>query len=184
MGNGVDIDHQDVYGKTALHVVVERNDPNSKPIVEALLQAGADPRAADYDGATPSEVSKRCNEIIRTVFEKPPMVEGPPILAQRKLRLKQPPPGDGAKACEKAQIIATDLFYIKGPETDRNLRPERHVPAYNSVLNLIYSPETNIEDMFKSKRRENDLEQKPFCRWYHVPSNNVSTSTCSLLVYS
>jgi len=184
MGNGVDIEHQDFYGKTALHIAVERDDPDSKPIIEALLQAGADPRTPNNIGVTPGEISKQCDEIIRTVFEKPPMVEGPPILAQRKLRLKQPPPGDGARACEKAQIIATDLFNIKGPETGHNLKPEKHVWAYNSVLNLIYSPKTNIEDMFRSKRRDNDLNQKPFCRWYHVPSNNVSTSTCSSPIYN
>jgi len=50
---GVNVNARTMAGCTPLHLACRRSHPNQFPIIQALLQAGADPNAADGSGETP-----------------------------------------------------------------------------------------------------------------------------------
>ena len=172
-GNVV-INSPDSEGMTALHRAVLSNKKNSARIVQELIKAGADRWAEDWERVTPEILAKRkqTRSAIKKCFKKPPMVEGPPVRVQRTLK-KHTPHGDGIAACEQTEMAATEIFFISGGEENPEERPEKHSPVYPSVNELIYS-EMSIDDMFMSVRSRKYITAKPFCRWYHLPANNVS----------
>lgn len=168
----VDIDHQDSYGRTALHQAVLCQEGNkSRPMVEELLKAGADPWIEDTKGVDPDTLSKdpRINIATRRLFEKRPLVEGPPAIPQSRLVRKMPPQGDATEACHETEMVATEVFFITGDK-----KPEKHLPNYPQVDGLIYS-DAPVDDNFQETRRRK-FKKKPFCRWYHIPTNNVSSN--------
>jgi hypothetical protein len=174
----VHIDNPDSEGMTALHRAVLYNRTNTGRIVEELIRAGADRWAVNSRGLTPEDLSKQegISDTIKNLFLRPPMVEGPPVRVQKRLK-KHTPQGDGIAACEKTEMAATEVFFIAGDENKPENRPEKHSPVYPSVNKLIYSEET-VDGIFASVRNEN-ITAKPFCRWYHLPTNNVSLVTLS-----
>ena len=50
---GVNVNARTVTGTTPLHMASRVSDANQLPILQALLDAGADPNVADFDGYTP-----------------------------------------------------------------------------------------------------------------------------------
>ena len=73
-------------------------------------------------------------------------------------------------ACKTA-MAATEVFFIPGDQVLPEKRPEKHKPVYPSVNELIYS-EKSVDDIFAEVC--NGITARPFCRWYHLPGNNVS----------
>jgi len=51
--DGVNVDARDYSGRTPLHLASGISDANQLPIIQALLEAGADPNVADNIGSTP-----------------------------------------------------------------------------------------------------------------------------------
>ena len=51
--DGVNVNARSMTGRTPLHMAFCRIHANHLPIIQALLQAGADPNATDEDGETP-----------------------------------------------------------------------------------------------------------------------------------
>jgi pimeloyl-ACP methyl ester carboxylesterase len=168
----VPINSRDSEGMTALHRAVLHNGEKTGQIVLQLLKAGADRWVENSEGLTPGQLSKSKNtrNDIKQCFENPPMVEGPPIQVQKIL--KRTPTGDGIAACEKTIMVVTEMFYIDNEAGKPEGRPEKHSPVSSSVNNLIYSEES-IEARFTSVCSDFP-NAKPFCRWYHLPANNVS----------
>ena len=123
---------------------------------------------------TPEILAKRkqTRPAIKKCFIKPPIVEGPAVRVQRTLK-KHTPHGDGIAACEQTDMAATEIFLYPAMKKNLEKRPERHSPVYPSVDELIYS-EMSIDEMFMFVCSRKYMTAKPFCRWYHLPANNVS----------
>jgi hypothetical protein len=175
LGSGkINLDLQDNAGNTALHKVVLKHGENSKQIAEELLKDGANPYVKNFDGKTPDQLASQLegDESIglKELFQRKPLVEGPRIV--RKPPKFQPPQGDEIKACNATQAVATEIFHIYDDE-DENKSPERHLAVYPTVMKLVYSP-TTMNDIFESVRPAN-VPKNAFCRWYHIPANNVSS---------
>jgi hypothetical protein len=71
-------------------------------------------------------------------------------------------------------------------DVPKDSSPEQHVSPYPSVMKLIYSTgstdETQskdgtrrIDEIIKAVRPDDAKEKTSFCRWHHIPSNNVSS---------
>lgn len=156
----LDIDHKDNLGNTALHIAVQGN---RRETVKELLKAGANPDIRNRQKQKPKHLPG-IEFGITNLLKKPPLVEGPPAQPQRELKVSQPPRGAGIAACKSTEMVATEMFLIEGKEN--------HLTTYPSIHDLIYT-ETVVEKMLKSER-STDITQEPYCRWYHIPANNVS----------
>jgi hypothetical protein len=172
----VELDSKDIDGMTALHLVVlnPAGKTNSKKIAEELMKAGADPYVENSAGHTPETLVESLDDDsggiktgLRQLFERPPLVEGPRVKKKPPLQ-RNPTPGGEQEACKATETVATEIFNI----TDDDKSPERHMTAYPSVLDLVYSDRT-IDEIFDSVRPDN-IRGGAFCRWYHIPANNVS----------
>jgi hypothetical protein len=175
LGSGkVKLDLQDTSCNTALHKVVLKHGENSKQIAEELLKAGADPYVENLKGETPDQLASELEDDeslgLKELFQRKPLVEGPRVV--RKPPKLQAPQGDEIKACNATQAVATEIFRIYDDE-DENKSPERHLAVYPTVMKLVYSP-TAMNDIFESVRPAN-VPKNGFCRWYHIPANNVSS---------
>jgi hypothetical protein len=172
----IDIDHQDVHGMTALHLAVRCNKPESTEIIEELLRSGADryivnrhkKRQEDaYHMAT--DHPRKIIHPIRKLFHNPWLVEVESNQLKDHLILGDPPEPFGVWACQKSDIIATELFYIKGKHNC-----ERHLKVGKTVEKFIYAKKS-VEGIFSSARpKDSGKELQPHCQWYHIPANNVS----------
>lgn len=197
LGTGeAELDLRDDTGNTALHRVVLNPGINSKKIAEELLIAGAslsvknlkgqtpkklaedrlDP--VSIDGApeeTPEQVSKDCAKRLsdlHELFTKPPLVEGPRTKSNPpKFRLPQ---GNEITACDKTRAVATEVFDISDSENGMQSR-ERHMAVYPTILDLLSQSKTM--DLIFGAVRPLNVTKPAFCRWYHIPANNVSFKT-------
>lgn len=172
--DSININSPDSEEMTALHRVVLRNKEDSAQIVEEPIKFGVDRWAGEKnDQVTPTPImlAEKTQTLpsIRKWFKRPPMVEGPHVRVQRKLK-KHILQADGIAACKLTDVAATEIFHIRG-----DTRPEKHSLMYHSVYKLIYSDDKeSVSEMFESVRSMKFSEKKPFCRWYHLPANNVS----------
>ena len=175
--DSININSPDSEGMTALHRAVLRNTEDSAQIVEELIKFGADRWAGEKnDQVTPTPImlAEKTQTLpsIRRWFKQPPMVEGPHVRVQRKLK-KHILHADGIAACKLTDVAATEIFHIHG-----DTRPEKHSLMYHSVYKLIYSDDKeSVSQMFESVRSVKFSEKKTF-----LPLVSSSSQQCELLL--
>ncbi|KAI9644763.1 hypothetical protein NHQ30_006790 [Ciborinia camelliae] len=172
----LDIDHQNNQGDTALHLAVTNNasQDTKREMILSLLRAGANPEIRNHDKKKPKQLVSKSDIGIKNIFTKDrPLVEGPLIQPRKRLEKSIPPGREGIKACQSVEMFVTEMYYTKDSKT---LVPERHWTMYKTVYDLIYAQRPgSVESMLDSERSKNIQEsEKPHCRWYHIPENNVS----------
>ncbi|OMP88806.1 Ankyrin-2 [Diplodia seriata] len=160
----VDLDRQDIYGNTALHISIGSSFSHSPDMVWDLLKAGANTGVKNLDGASPETMAleEKANIFIKGHFEKRPLVEGP--IGPRTLVRGNPGNPNARAACSKTGMVAREIF--KPTES----KPDRHLPVYKSVHDFVYTDE-NIDSFFRAAHHENP--GIALCRWYHIPMNNI-----------
>ncbi|KAL1622084.1 hypothetical protein SLS54_005149 [Diplodia seriata] len=161
----VDLDRQDIYGNTALHISIGSSFSHSPDMVWDLLKAGANTGVKNLDGASPETMAleEKANIFIKGHFEKRPLVEGP--IGPRTLVRGNPGNPNARAACSKTGMVAREIF--KPTES----KPDRHLPVYKSVHDFVYTDE-NIDSFFRAAHHENP--GIALCRWYHIPMNNMA----------
>jgi hypothetical protein len=177
LGKGsADIALQDNKGQSALHIAVQRalrfpgqrdELPGDKfKVVELLLAKGADAKALDRDGRSATNLADFSqNKEIKSLLEKPPLVEGPSASITHEWRKPMPPDDPNAvSVCENFRATLTEFFLIKG-------RENRIIDKHASVYEVLYEqgPESIL-----NHDRPSTLRQTRTCRWFHLPANNVS----------
>lgn len=167
---------QDNRGQSALHLAVQtalrpkaRGDglqEDKSNVVELLLEKGADAKALDKTGRSAADLANDSqNKELKLLLAKPPLVEGPSQSMKPKWEKPKPPGNSNAvSVCKKFRATLTEFFLIG--ETEK-----RNIEKHASVYEVLYDqgPESILNDV-----RQPTVEEKRTCRWFHIPSNNVS----------
>lgn len=158
----VDVNGQDRSGRTALHSCATGN-PSSMDMIERLLEAGASPYLKDSKGKSPLDIS---NEDTRERLNRPVQIPSEPDHLVKGF----PATEDANRACERTSMVVTEIFTADRAGQVKDF----HVPLYTKVSDLIYTDQ-GVERMFEHLHRPENRE-RPVCRWYHIPMNNVRCS--------
>lgn len=172
----LDIDHQNNHGNTALHLAVTNSayQEVKREMILSLLKAGANPDIANRNKKKPKQLASKSDLGIKYLFTKNrPLVEGPLIQPRKRLKKSSPPGDEAIKACKSVEMFVTEMYFIKDSETRV---PEQHWTMYRTIYDLIYAQRPGtVESMLDGERSNNVKDsEKPYCRWYHIPENNVS----------
>jgi hypothetical protein len=173
---GVEFDHQDNDGNTALHLAVRSKKDGSYDIAEELLKTGAEMYISNKEKPpkTARSLSREVGiELIRKLLHHPPAIRGPPERKRDFLDKTMPPNHWGDRACTRNWVAGTEVFLT--PSNDKNAPEpvETHRNFYSSIKRFIYS-ETSIEDICVKERPLGQKDSAPEWRWYHIPSNNMA----------
>src|ERR1700722_13349268 len=162
---GADVALQDQNGDSALHLAV-RNGSANVNIVDMLLQRGADVNLRNRTGMSVLELASHCNvqEPIMHILQHRPLIKGPLEDAVEHGRSPAPPHLSSAiLACHDFRATLAEFYLID--------KQEQFVCERPSVYELLYEngPETILEAVRSTK-----VSEKPRCKWYHLPANNVT----------
>ena len=171
---GANVNISDNEGMRAIHFAVMKKEPD---IIRLLLQKNAEIKAQNNKGQSAVDLAEQGQgqgegdafldkgRAVLDLLKNRPLVEGPTCKpAQRGTTLfEQPPPLEGMReACEAFQVTIAEFFF--------DGEKERRVLEQPSVYELIYG---GGPDIILDQAREKGIDEKPVCRWYHLPANNV-----------
>jgi hypothetical protein len=128
LGTGkVDINHQDIFGMTALHTAVVCNSSNSVEIVHDLLSSAANSDLRNNDKTAKDLAAENVNILPQILDElaAPPLVRGPGV--PERMTRGTPPEGDGTNACQKTGFVSREIFGASGTA------PDTHLPVYSNI---------------------------------------------------
>lgn len=158
---GANIDQIDNEGMTAIHIAVEKGH---KDIVLLLLQKGAD----ISESARRLAKSKRDqNPEINQLLHNRPLIEGPSesFYENTKRDLPEAIPPGGIGPCKSFHATIAEFYYYDNKE--------HRVLEQPSVYEVIKS---KGPDLILEHTRPKGLNNRPICKWYHIPTNNVRKS--------
>lgn len=169
LGKGrANIAYRDSKGRTALHhaVIKATDNPQTKvaeDVIRLLLEKGAEVEALDNDSK--SAWDHTTNVWVLNLRKHRALIRGPSKPAPPRLEEPKPPRSrDEKTACENFVATIAEFYYI-GEEEQRIIeRPSIHELLYTKGK----GPEAILEDA-----RDPKVKEKPKCRWYHIPANNV-----------
>ncbi|KAK2801417.1 hypothetical protein FQN51_005311 [Onygenales sp. PD_10] len=164
--HGANVDTRDRDGKTPLRFAVENPDAE---IVEFLLQQNANIDSGDREavGSLPEE-----SDDVRALLSRPPLRDGgggggsftdmrsSPI----KRRLQATP------SAELFDLTISEVFAFTKPD-DPTAKLWKFFPVGHPISDTIYG-EGDLETL-ASDKRDQSVNGNLFCRWYHIPANNM-----------
>jgi hypothetical protein len=154
---------QDNKGFNALHFAVEKG---SVECVRLLLEKGADAKVRNKEGHSAIDLAEHYPEKadIQSLFQNRPLVEGPSGSTEKEWTMPTPPTDPKRRhACTHFRATLAEFFLIGGKE-------KRNLEKHSSVFDVLYGqgPESILDDV-----RDSGVTEKPTCRWFHIPANNV-----------
>lgn len=172
LGQGTaNIDHRDKKGFTALHHAVSQaankghDDLDAQTLIKILLEKGAGVEMEDNDGWTAWK--DRPTWLLDLKYHRAlvggaskPVTVGPKMPTALSTK-------EAITACKGFRATMMEFYYID--------EEEKYLVEKVSIRELIYNPKKE-PDAILGLARPIGFDEKPWCRWYHIPANNVSVT--------